>query len=155
MWPSPKCDIMNRNPELVDIDSNFNYVFTMVFSCMANLLYPPLYSTCCTFQSTNRMISNVAPGSCITRSYSVFFFSFFLFVGLRWQNQRTLPCGRFKKKRENSRVVIPRKFLRLFRSQAVRTNGTVFYLKCATSGWISFYTVHKIWKCILWWTYAL
>ncbi|XP_046448305.1 chloride channel protein 2-like isoform X1 [Daphnia pulex] len=31
MWPSPKCDIMNRNPELVDIDSNFNYVFTMMY----------------------------------------------------------------------------------------------------------------------------
>lgn len=30
MWPSPKCDIMNRNPELVDIDTNFNYVFTLV-----------------------------------------------------------------------------------------------------------------------------
>lgn len=32
MWPSPRCDVMNRNPELIDIDSNFNYVFTLVLS---------------------------------------------------------------------------------------------------------------------------
>ncbi|KAI9564003.1 hypothetical protein GHT06_007741 [Daphnia sinensis] len=31
MWPSPRCDVMNRNPELIDIDSNFNYVFTLMY----------------------------------------------------------------------------------------------------------------------------
>lgn len=30
-WPDPKCDIMNRNPDLVDIDYNFNFIFTLVF----------------------------------------------------------------------------------------------------------------------------
>lgn len=79
MWPSPKCDIMNRNPELVDIDSNFNYVFTMVFyrAWPTNLLYSP--TTPVIPATTNRMIFNC--GSWLLHHEELFRrYSFFVFT---------------------------------------------------------------------------
>lgn len=147
MWPSPKCDIMNRNPELVDIDSNFNYVFTMVFRAWQSTLPLP---TCCTYRSTNRIVSLWLAGSCLLHQEELFFF----LGGFEMTKPSDVGpvADRHLKKRSEFACCYSEKVY----TTACEPSRTFipFYFKRTTSGLRCrlLCTVHEIWKCILWWT---